>query len=68
MGRTGQILQSTAESFRAVSTLRARGSLLPSRTYLDWRTATAYGTPRSVSGHDLMKYLLWRRGQRRLQP
>ncbi len=68
MGVLGQTVQSMPEAMRALVTFRSRGGLLPSRPYLAWRTATAYGTPQRPERRDVVAFLLWRRGQRRLQP
>lgn len=44
---------------------RTRRGLLPSRSLLRWRVATAYGTSRArPSSEDVVRFLEWRRAFR----
>lgn len=52
------------EALRAAWAFRARRGLFPSRAVLDWRLATAYGSPRPVEPEDLIRFLAWRRSLR----
>lgn len=55
------------EAIRAALAMRRLGRLLPSSSYLDWRTHTAYGDPKaSVASIDMVHYLRWRRDMRRM--
>lgn len=55
------------EAVRAGWASRRRGSILPSRTYVRWRIATAYGDPdRRPASDDVAAFLGWRRRQRRV--
>jgi hypothetical protein len=55
------------EVVRTGWSLRRRRSLLPSRSYLTWRRATAYGDGEIRPDlRDVAGYLEWRRGQRRI--
>lgn len=56
------------EALRAGWAMRKRGGLFPSEVYLRWRVATAYGDELTTTrGHDLVNYLEWRRGMRRIR-
>lgn len=57
----------TAWAFRSRRWWLARPRLsLPDRAYSQWRSYTAYGDPdASISGSDLMSFLVWRTGFRK---
>jgi hypothetical protein len=56
------------EAVRTWFALRQRGGLVVSGPYLSWRRATAYGDPlTTMSAHDLLDYLSWRREMRRIR-
>ncbi len=51
-----------AEAARTAWAFRARRGILPSRTLLRWRIATAYGSSDApVQTEDLVRFLEWRR-------
>jgi hypothetical protein len=55
------------EAIRAGAAMRARRSMFPSSTYIDWRVHTAYGVDNpETQRQDLESYLLWRRRMRGL--
>jgi len=55
------------EAVRAGIAMRARGGLLPSVAYIEWRIHTAYGVGDSETRiEDLESYLQWRRRMRDL--
>lgn len=56
------------EAVRAWFAMSSRRGIGPSRPYLDWRTATAYGDQSTTtSAHDVFKYLEWRREMRTIR-
>lgn len=56
------------EGLRSWVAMRGRRRLAPSPSYLHWRTVTAYGEDlATVSAHDLLEYLRWRRGMRSIR-
>ena len=56
------------EAIRAWFAMSSRGGLGPSRPYLEWRAATAYGDHSTTAGaHDVVKYLEWRREMRTIR-
>jgi hypothetical protein len=56
------------EALRTWMAMRRRGGVGLSVGYIDWRAFTAYGDNlTAVSGEDLVNYLAWRRGMRRVR-
>ena len=56
------------EAWRAWWGMRRRNSVRSARSYLGWRTVTAYGDEKTtVSAHDMVEYLSWRREMRRMR-
>jgi hypothetical protein len=55
------------EGIRAFLGNRRRGRILPSSSYLAWRSHTAYGSVAPVATDDLIEFLAWRRSMRRLR-
>lgn len=52
------------EALRVAWSFRARNSLVPSPSMLNWRLATAYGSPRAADPEDLVRFLAWRHSMR----
>ncbi len=51
-----------AEALRTAWAFRSRRGILPSRTLIRWRVATAYGSPDApMQVEDLVSFLEWRR-------
>lgn len=61
--RPGLIL----EGIRTFLANRRRGRILPSSSYLGWRSQTAYGSVVPVPVDDLIEFLAWRKSMRRLR-
>jgi hypothetical protein len=56
------------EAIRTWFAMRRRGGLAAAGPYLSWRRVTAYGDPlTTMSAHDLLDYLSWRREMRRIR-
>jgi hypothetical protein len=56
------------EALRAGWGVRRSGGVLPSKSYLQWRSVTAYGDAMTTVGaDDMVKYLRWRREMRRIR-
>jgi hypothetical protein len=56
------------EAVRAWLGWRRRGGIGMAQPYLRWRRHTAYGDPRTtMSAHDLVYYLAWRREMRSIR-
>lgn len=56
------------EAVRAWFAMRRAGGVGMAGPYLSWRTVTAYGDHlTTVSAHDLLRYLEWRREMRAIR-
>lgn len=53
------------EAARTAWEFRSRGGVLPSRSLVRWRIATAYGSPEAnIKPEDLVRFLEWRQALR----
>ena len=56
------------EALRTWVAMRSVGGMRLSKSYLGWRALTAYGDhSTTLSAHDLLEYLYWRRGMRAIR-
>lgn len=56
------------EAMRTSIAMRRKGGFGPARPYLSWRRVTAYGDDMTtISAHDLLNYLSWRREMRAIR-
>lgn len=53
------------EAVRSYWSVRRRGGLGASSTYLGWRAYTAYGAAGPLHAEDLVDFLRWRRAMRK---